>query len=188
MLANGGNGNDLLLGGTGDDYIYGDAGNDTLRGGTGDDYLEGGAGNDVLSGGGGADVFGYTEKDTGNDTIRDFNPHEDTLDLRSVTGLTFDELEFKDTNAGVLITAKDPSIFSGSILLRGVSASELNDHNLLTATPCFLRGTMLATPEAERRAQAMDLAAYVREHFRMDSMVDGVIAAYREALAVRGLF
>jgi len=48
-------------------------------------------------------------------------------------------------------------------------------------------GAMLATPEPARRAQAMDLAAYVRENFRLDSMIDGVIAAYREALAARGL-
>lgn len=48
-------------------------------------------------------------------------------------------------------------------------------------------GAMLATPEPARRAQAMDLAAYVRENFRLDSMIDGVIRAYREALAARGL-
>ena len=48
-------------------------------------------------------------------------------------------------------------------------------------------GAMLATPEPARRAQAMDLAAYVRENFRLDSMIDGVITAYREALAARGL-
>lgn len=46
-------------------------------------------------------------------------------------------------------------------------------------------GAMLATPEAERLAEAADLAAHVRRHFRLDAMVDGVIAAYREALAAR---
>ncbi|MDX3805360.1 glycosyltransferase [Bosea thiooxidans] len=45
--------------------------------------------------------------------------------------------------------------------------------------------TMLARPEAERLAEAADLAAHVRRHFRLDSMIDGVIAAYRDALATR---
>lgn len=45
--------------------------------------------------------------------------------------------------------------------------------------------TMLARPEAERLAEAADLAAHVRRHFRLDTMIDGVIAAYRDALAVR---
>lgn len=64
-------------------------------------------------------------------------------------------------------------------------------HRLIKANdPIILAdaiGTMLATPEAERRAQATDLAADVRENFRLDSMIDGVIAAYREALQARGL-
>lgn len=45
--------------------------------------------------------------------------------------------------------------------------------------------TMLARPEAERLAEAADLAAHVRRHFRLDTMIDGVIAAYRDALAAR---
>jgi glycosyltransferase involved in cell wall biosynthesis len=46
--------------------------------------------------------------------------------------------------------------------------------------------TTLATPDAERRAEAADLAGHVRRNFCLDTMVDGVIAAYREALAGRG--
>jgi glycosyltransferase involved in cell wall biosynthesis len=34
-------------------------------------------------------------------------------------------------------------------------------------------------------AQAADLAAHVRQHFTLDTMIDGVIAAYRTALAAR---
>jgi len=47
LVADGGNGNDLLVGG---------AGNDTLLGGNGDDILIGGLGKDVLDGGNGYDV------------------------------------------------------------------------------------------------------------------------------------
>ncbi|MEQ9106467.1 MAG: calcium-binding protein [Limnobacter sp.] len=54
-----------LVGGLGDDFLYGDAGNDTLDGGAGDDTLYGDTGNDTLDGGAGDDtLYG----DTGNDT------------------------------------------------------------------------------------------------------------------------
>lgn len=44
---------------------------------------------------------------------------------------------------------------------------------------------MLARPEAERSAEAADLAEHVRRHFRLDTMVDGVLGAYRDALRRR---
>jgi Ca2+-binding RTX toxin-like protein len=44
-------------GGDGDDVLIGSAGNDTLLGGAGDDILIGGAGNDVLDGGPGSNVI-----------------------------------------------------------------------------------------------------------------------------------
>ena len=44
---------------------------------------------------------------------------------------------------------------------------------------------MLATPEAERQRQAADLARHVQRDFRLDGMIDGVIAAYRAALTAR---
>ena len=71
---------DLLMGGAGNDRIYGQDDSDTLQGGTGDDTLDGGIDDDVLEGGVGADVliggegddeFIYTAGD-GADTITDF--------------------------------------------------------------------------------------------------------------------
>ena len=47
--------------------------------------------------------------------------------------------------------------------------------------------TMLEAPEAERLAQASDLAGHVRQNFRLDDMVDGVVSAYRDALKARGI-
>lgn len=47
--------------------------------------------------------------------------------------------------------------------------------------------TMLATPPEERRVQATDLATHVRQNFCMNTMVDGILAAYRDALAAREL-
>lgn len=67
--------NDYLLGGEGDDRMYGNAGNDTLDGGAGADYVEGGSGLDVLGGGDGDDVIaGGSERDlmyggAGNDSL-----------------------------------------------------------------------------------------------------------------------
>ena len=44
-------------GGDGDDVLIGSAGNDTLLGGAGDDVLIGGAGQDILDGGPGSNVL-----------------------------------------------------------------------------------------------------------------------------------
>jgi glycosyltransferase involved in cell wall biosynthesis len=46
--------------------------------------------------------------------------------------------------------------------------------------------TTLATPETRRQAQAADLAMHVRQNFTLDAMIDGVLAAYGDALAARG--
>nr|WP_319004564.1 immunoglobulin-like domain-containing protein [Pseudomonas sp. BT-42-2] len=78
----GGKGNDILLGGTGNDTLLGGEGNDVLFGGAGNDTLIGGKGNDILSGGAGTDTFVWKAGDLGNDVIKDFKPAEgDRLDL-----------------------------------------------------------------------------------------------------------
>lgn len=53
----GGAGNDILFGGAGNDTLYGESGNDTLYGGSGNDTLYGGSGDDILSGGLGNDIL-----------------------------------------------------------------------------------------------------------------------------------
>jgi glycosyltransferase involved in cell wall biosynthesis len=62
-------------------------------------------------------------------------------------------------------------------------------HRLIPANdPVILAETIkatLATPDAERQAQATDLASHVRENFCLNAMIDGAIDAYRDALAVR---
>lgn len=66
IVVYGGNGDDILsitgtsipaslFGGNGNDQLQGGDGNDTLDGGNGNDQLDGGAGNDVLNGGNGCD-------------------------------------------------------------------------------------------------------------------------------------
>ena len=53
----GGGANDTLTGGDGDDFLFGGAGDDELDGGAGNDLLSGGEGNDTLIGGEGVDVL-----------------------------------------------------------------------------------------------------------------------------------
>ncbi|MFD6184377.1 calcium-binding protein [Streptomyces goshikiensis] len=59
-----------LIGGSGDDNLYGGSANDTLEGGEGADFLSGGGGNDTLIGSSGRDrIFGGA----GNDSIEGRN-------------------------------------------------------------------------------------------------------------------
>jgi Ca2+-binding RTX toxin-like protein len=89
--ANGGSGNDLMIGGGGNDHlsggsgndaIYGRGGNDDISGGSGNDWLSGGNGNDVIRGGSGNDVqFGGNGNDwlsggSGNDLQFGGNGHD----------------------------------------------------------------------------------------------------------------
>jgi Ca2+-binding RTX toxin-like protein len=91
QLLYGGTGNDTLTGGARIDWLYGDKGNDTLNGGAGNDYLFGGEGNDRLIGGtgndylkgnAGADTFVFGENQSGHDTVADFTPGQDHLEIK----------------------------------------------------------------------------------------------------------
>lgn len=72
---------DRLTGTIAADLLTGGAGADTLSGGgLGNDTLIDGAGADMLSGGGGADVFVF-DTDGQAETVTDFDPVRDVLDL-----------------------------------------------------------------------------------------------------------
>lgn len=64
--------------------ITGTAGRDTLSGTPGDDLLVGGAGADTLSGGAGRNLFAITNLRDVGDTITDFVPTKDQVDLRQL--------------------------------------------------------------------------------------------------------
>ncbi len=87
----GGNGVDTLDGGTGNDLLDGGASNDTLFGQAGADMLIGGKGKDVMTGGADSDVFVFAIGDTAAqngfvDTITDFNPSADSIDIDVFNG------------------------------------------------------------------------------------------------------
>lgn len=62
--------------------INGGSARDTLTGTPGDDVITGGEGADVLTGGAGNDVFVYNSLRDATDTITDFAPGSDRIDLR----------------------------------------------------------------------------------------------------------
>jgi uncharacterized delta-60 repeat protein len=56
-MLNGGDGDDSITGGAGEDLIFGGSGNDTLTGGAGNDFLIGGDGSDRIVGSAGNDIL-----------------------------------------------------------------------------------------------------------------------------------
>jgi hypothetical protein len=98
----GGNGNDKVHGGKGDDTINGGAGNDRIKGHSGDDLITGGAGADKLTGNGGNDHFIYLASSdspagSGWDRITDFTQGNDKVDLAALLGSA--DLAWGDTTA-----------------------------------------------------------------------------------------
>ncbi len=106
-------GPDTVHGDNGDDHLSGGGGPDDLDGGNGDDTLVGGLAADILTGGRGADVFVYgsasdapahgDESDSGHEggegedgdhggggqeTITDFKPGTDSIDLSAIGSVT----------------------------------------------------------------------------------------------------
>jgi len=115
----GGDGADTLIGGDGYDNLYGGAGNDVLKGGGRVDFLSGDEGDDTMTGGADVDIFFFGEK-SGKDTITDFVPEDDRLDLTAL-GLEFKDIKSTQENGGTLLEWKD-----GSVFLMGVTV-EVDD-------------------------------------------------------------
>ncbi|MCF3610985.1 hypothetical protein L2E79_06135 [Planktothrix agardhii 1027] len=84
-ILDGGLGKDILSAGEGDDSMTGGLDDDLLFGGQGKDTLIGGAGDDLLTGGKGNDTFVYEGAidQLGQDTLTDFNVSEDAIALNS---------------------------------------------------------------------------------------------------------
>ena len=116
-------GNDLLYGGRGDDLLFGDGGDDALYGNAGDDTLDGGAGTDTLTGGTGADTFVFAAGH-GTDTITDFTPGADRIDLSAFADLGgFASLTLTAAGSDTLLDLSAHG--GGTVRLQGIAAADL---------------------------------------------------------------
>ena len=121
----GGDGDDTLLGGDDDDTLLGGEGDDSLNGGDDDDTLIGGEGDDTLEGGDDDDLFVF-ESGNGVDTIADFEPGDDMIQLNGFSIADFDDVLAAAENDGddVVITLDDDN--GDSIRLVGINEEDLS--------------------------------------------------------------
>ena len=137
-LLKGGRQNDTLDGGAGDDILAGGQGKDTLVGGEGDDILSGGRGDDTLTGGAGADTFAQSFNTTGVDTITDFDPSEDTINLKGFGGIeNVSRLSVTEVDGGTVISAGE----GNTLLLEGVTPDQLGVGNVTIDGEALSPGT-----------------------------------------------
>jgi Ca2+-binding RTX toxin-like protein len=104
-------------------WYRGTSGNDTLTGSAWNDTLAGGAGNDTLTGNAGSDTFVF-RAGLGQDTVTDFTPGQDVLDVRD--GIFADAAAAlaaaTASGSGILITIDA----NNTILLQGVTLANLH--------------------------------------------------------------
>ncbi|MBS4079547.1 retention module-containing protein [Pseudomonas rustica] len=139
----GSNFNDTLTGDNNNNVINGGLGNDILNGGGGDDLLIGGLGNNTLTGGAGADTFQYLKGNSGHDTITDFTPGTDKLDLSQLlqgengtTASLDDYLHFTVTGTGAsVLTSIDVSAMAGATPNQTIDLAGVNLASHYGVTP-----------------------------------------------------
>lgn len=129
----GGSDDDNLLGGNGDDILFGSSGKDILIGDNGNDYLQGDSGDDILTGGTGSDKFAFATgskfdiRELGVDTINDFTPDQDKIQLSKYTFTALRNSVFPTTlNSADFATVTNDSlaaISSAKIVYNSVNGS-----------------------------------------------------------------
>jgi Ca2+-binding RTX toxin-like protein len=120
--------NDIILGRSGKDQLFGLGGNDAIVGGKGKDFLVGGTGDDLIWAGRGKDTFAFATGD-GDDIIR-FDPKKDHINLAGTEIDSFAELQSHMSAAGnrVLISFDSgDSILIGGGNTKGVSSLHADD-------------------------------------------------------------
>jgi Ca2+-binding RTX toxin-like protein len=133
----GGNGNDSLLGGAGNDLLNGQKNRDTLLGGPGDDRLFGGSAKDSLDGGFGDDLLnGQKHRDSlagrqGNDTLNGSDGNDQAIERGNFDITITDEVLIGNGTDSLISIERarligglggdvlDASEFSGKTILNG---------------------------------------------------------------------
>jgi uncharacterized protein len=118
--------------------IQGGPGKDKLSGTPGDDQIIGGAGADKLTGGEGDDVFTYTSTADARDTVHDFEPGADRIDLRALLAsigysgsdpITDGVVRLKDATKGAAlqidIDGPGGTRWKTLVLMQGVPAADI---------------------------------------------------------------
>ena len=137
VLSGGGSGNDVLIGGNGDETLDGIDDDNILTGGAGDDTLNGVSGNDSLTGGAGADKFvlDQTAVAADTDTITDFSSSDgDRVQIDTSAGneatLAALGLAVADNGAHANITSTDGS--EVYMILQNIDHALITDASLTT--------------------------------------------------------
>ena len=121
----GGRGEDALSGDAGRDLLFGGKGNDVLMGGAGRDRLAGGDGDDMLSGGSGRDIFVFSIRDSGTDTVLDFEIGDSLRFSHCIRGYEINDDDF------TLNICKD-----SAVVFKDVTEAEID--NILNQIDLFL--------------------------------------------------
>ncbi|CAH0151319.1 Hint domain-containing protein [Roseomonas sp. CECT 9278] len=136
-LLAGAEGDDSLLGGSGDDNLGGGGGNDTLNGGAGNDLLNGIPGNDWMYGGGGSDTVQMDGGPAGH------------VWVAVPGGWNVIDIDPNDGDDGSDFVADD------------IAWVEYTGTGETLPTPCFLAGTLIATPDGERAIETLRIGDLV---------------------------
>lgn len=116
-------------GNSGANLIGGNAGNNVLRGDAGLDLIGGDKGNDDLFGGLGEDVFFFRTGD-GHDTIKDFNPIEDSISLKWKGIDSLSDVIHHAVHKGDLVIIE---VGHDSLTIDGINKADLHDVNFIFA-------------------------------------------------------
>lgn len=116
----------------------GTAGRDVIVGTAGDDIIVGGFGPDTLTGGAGGDKFVYNSLRDAGDTITDFTPYADTIDLSGLLnslGITLADaianghIVVKDVTGGANLQidtdGAGPAVARPLVTLKGLTAKQI---------------------------------------------------------------